>query len=30
VDVTTLEVCDDAAPVLELLDGVEHRRPRAA
>jgi uncharacterized protein (TIGR00730 family) len=30
VDVTTLAVCDDAAPVLELLDGVEHRRPRAA
>jgi uncharacterized protein (TIGR00730 family) len=30
VDVTTLAVCDDAAPVLELLDSVEHRRPRAA
>jgi uncharacterized protein (TIGR00730 family) len=30
VDVTTLAVCDDVAPVLELLDGVEHRRPRAA
>jgi uncharacterized protein (TIGR00730 family) len=30
VDVTTLAVCDDVGPVLELLDGVEHRRPRAA
>jgi uncharacterized protein (TIGR00730 family) len=30
VDVTTLAVCDDVAPVLELLDRVEHRRPRAA
>jgi uncharacterized protein (TIGR00730 family) len=30
VDVTTLVVCDAAGPVLELLDGDEHRRPRAA
>jgi uncharacterized protein (TIGR00730 family) len=30
VDVTTLVVCDEIAPVLEVLDGVEHRRPRAA
>src|ERR671932_582306 len=30
VDVTTLAVCDDVAPVLELLDDIEHRRPRAA
>jgi uncharacterized protein (TIGR00730 family) len=30
VDVTTLAVSDDVGPVLELLDGVEHRRPRAA
>jgi uncharacterized protein (TIGR00730 family) len=30
VDVTTLAVCDEAGPVLELLDRVEHRRPRAA
>jgi uncharacterized protein (TIGR00730 family) len=28
VDVTTMAVCDDAPPVLELLDAVEHRRPR--
>jgi uncharacterized protein (TIGR00730 family) len=30
VDVTTMAVCDDVGPVLEMLDGVEHRRPRAA
>ena len=30
VDVTTLAVCDEVAPVLELLDAVDHRRPRAA
>lgn len=30
VDVTTLAVCDDVDTVLELLDGVEYRRPRAA
>ena len=29
-DVSTLEVCDAARPVLEILEGVEHRRPRAA
>jgi uncharacterized protein (TIGR00730 family) len=29
-DVTTLAVCDDVGPVLQLLDAVEHRRPRAA
>jgi uncharacterized protein (TIGR00730 family) len=29
-DVTDLRVCDDIPPVLELLDQVEHRRPRAA
>jgi uncharacterized protein (TIGR00730 family) len=29
-DVTTLAVCDDAEPVIELLDAVDHRRPRAA
>jgi uncharacterized protein (TIGR00730 family) len=30
VDVTTLAVCDSVEPALELLDDVEHRRPRAA
>jgi uncharacterized protein (TIGR00730 family) len=29
-DVTTLKVCDHVKPVLELLEDVEHRRPRAA
>ncbi|MGH2948972.1 MAG: TIGR00730 family Rossman fold protein [Solirubrobacteraceae bacterium] len=29
-DVSTLEVCDEAGPVLEILEDVEHRRPRAA
>ncbi len=29
-DVSTLEVCDEARPVLEILEDVEHRRPRAA
>ena len=27
-DVSSLALCDDMAPVLELLDAVEHRRPR--
>jgi uncharacterized protein (TIGR00730 family) len=27
-DVSTLEVCDDPAPVLDILDTVDHRRPR--
>jgi len=30
VDVTTLAVCDSVEPALELLEDVEHRRPRAA
>jgi uncharacterized protein (TIGR00730 family) len=30
VDVTTLLVCDSIEPALELLDDIEHRRPRAA
>jgi hypothetical protein len=30
VDMTTLRLCDEVEPVLELLDQVEHRRPRAA
>jgi len=30
VDVTSLRVCDEVGPVLEALDEVEHRRPRAA
>ena len=30
VDVTSLAVCDHVEPVLELLDDIEHRRPRAA
>ena len=29
-DVSTLAVCDDPARVLEILEDVEHRRPRAA
>jgi uncharacterized protein (TIGR00730 family) len=29
VDVTSLRVCDQIDPVLQLLDEVEHRRPRA-
>jgi uncharacterized protein (TIGR00730 family) len=29
-DVSTLAVCDEARPVLEILEDVEHRRPRAA
>jgi uncharacterized protein (TIGR00730 family) len=29
-DVTSLQVCDSAEPVLQALDQVEHRRPRAA
>jgi uncharacterized protein (TIGR00730 family) len=29
-DVTTLAVCDHVEPALELLEDVEHRRPRAA
>jgi uncharacterized protein (TIGR00730 family) len=29
-DVSTLAVCDEAGPVLEILEDVEHRRPRAA
>jgi len=29
-DVRTLEVCDAVGPVLEILEDVEHRRPRAA
>ena len=29
-DVSTLEVCDDAADVRHILEDVEHRRPRAA
>jgi uncharacterized protein (TIGR00730 family) len=29
-DVAALEVCESIGPVLELLDTVEHRRPRAA
>jgi uncharacterized protein (TIGR00730 family) len=29
-DVSTLAVCDDSARVLEILEDVEHRRPRAA
>ncbi len=27
-DVSTLEVCDDPGPVLDILDTVDHRRPR--
>src|SRR3954454_13714443 len=30
VDVTALRVCDRIEPALQLLDEVEHRRPRAA
>jgi len=30
VDVSTLVVCDRIEPALELLDDVDHRRPRAA
>jgi uncharacterized protein (TIGR00730 family) len=29
-DVTTLAICDQLEPALELLEDVEHRRPRAA
>ena len=29
-DVTSLQVCDAVEPVLEQLDQIEHRRPRAA
>jgi uncharacterized protein (TIGR00730 family) len=29
-DVSTLEVCDDPRELLEILEDVEHRRPRAA
>ena len=29
-DVTALRVCDRIEPALQLLDEVEHRRPRAA
>jgi uncharacterized protein (TIGR00730 family) len=29
-DVSTLAVCDETEPVLEILEAVEHRRPRAA
>jgi len=29
-DVSTLAVCDDASEVVEILEDVEHRRPRAA
>jgi uncharacterized protein (TIGR00730 family) len=29
-DVSTLELCDAAGPVLEILEDVDHRRPRAA
>ncbi len=29
-DVSTLRMCDEAATVLELLEDVDHRRPRAA
>jgi uncharacterized protein (TIGR00730 family) len=29
-DVTTLAVCDHIEPALELLEDIEHRRPRAA
>jgi uncharacterized protein (TIGR00730 family) len=29
-DVSTIEVCDEATDVLRILEGVEHRRPRAA
>jgi uncharacterized protein (TIGR00730 family) len=29
-DVSTIEVCDDAADVVHILEDVEHRRPRAA
>jgi uncharacterized protein (TIGR00730 family) len=27
-DVSTLEVCDEPGPVLDILDTVDHRRPR--
>jgi uncharacterized protein (TIGR00730 family) len=30
VDVTSLAVCDRVEPALELLEDIEHRRPRAA
>jgi uncharacterized protein (TIGR00730 family) len=30
VDVTSLRLCDDVEPLLDLLEHVEHRRPRAA
>jgi uncharacterized protein (TIGR00730 family) len=29
-DVSTLAVCDETRPVLEILEDVDHRRPRAA
>ena len=29
-DVTSLQVCDSVEPVLQALDQIEHRRPRAA
>jgi uncharacterized protein (TIGR00730 family) len=29
-DVSTLAVCDEAGPVLDILEDVDHRRPRAA